>query len=87
LWAYTDRPGVQVYTASQLTDDLTGTSGRPYGPGTAFALETQAFPDAPNHLGQPGWPPVVLRPGQELRTRTTYKFTVAGPELAERVRF
>jgi hypothetical protein len=29
----------------------------------------------------------VLRPGQVLRTRTTYKFTVAGAELEERIRF
>jgi aldose 1-epimerase len=87
LWAYTDRPGLQFYTGTHLTGALVGCSARPYGPGAGFALETQAFPDAPNHLGEAGWPSVVLRPGQVLVSRTTYKFGVAGPELAERVRF
>jgi aldose 1-epimerase len=87
LWTYTDQPGVQLYTANHLPGDLIGAGGRPYGPGAGFALETQRFPDAPNHLGERGWPSVVLRPGEVLRTRTTYKFTVAAAELAERVRF
>jgi aldose 1-epimerase len=87
LWAYTDQPGVQMYTANHLSGGLVGTSGRAYGPGHAFALETQGFPDAPNHIGESGWPSVALRPGQVLRTRTTYRFGVAGPGLAERIRF
>jgi aldose 1-epimerase len=87
LWVYTDQPGIQLYTANHLAGDLVGTSGRAYRQGDGFALETQGFPDAPNHLGDPGWPSVVLRPGQVLRSRTTYKFAVAGPELAERIRF
>jgi aldose 1-epimerase len=87
LWVYTDQPGLQLYTANHLAGDLVGTSGRAYGPGAGFALETQAFPDAPNHIGEPGWPSVVLRPGDVLTSQTTYRFTVAGPEFAERIRF
>jgi aldose 1-epimerase len=87
LWVYTDQPGVQCYTANHLAGDLVGTSGRAYGPGAGFALETQAFPDAPNHLGDPRWPSVVLRPGQAMVSRTTYRFGVAGPEVAERILF
>ena len=87
LWVYTDRPGVQLYTGGHLTDALVGSGGRPYGPGAGFALETQAFADAPNHVGEAGWPTVVLRPGEVLVSRTTYKFAVAGPELADRIRF
>ena len=87
LWVYTDQPGLQMYTANHLSDELFGPSGRPYGPGAGFALETQHFPDSPHHIGEPGWPSVVLRPGDVLRSRTTYKFGVAGPELADRVRF
>jgi aldose 1-epimerase len=87
LWAYTDQPGVQLYTANFLVGDLVGTGGRAYRQGDAFALETQHFADSPHHLGDPAWPSVVLRPGQVLRTRTTYKFTVAGAELEERIRF
>lgn len=87
LWTYTDRPGVQLYTSNHLAGDVVGTSGRLYRPGDAFALETQLFPDAPNHLGEPGWPDPVLRPGRVLVSRTTYRFTVAGAELGERIRF
>jgi aldose 1-epimerase len=87
LWTYTDQPGVQLYTSNFLAGDLAGTSGRSYRQGDAFALETQHFPDSPNHIGDSRWPSVVLRPKEVLRTRTTYKFTVAGPEVAERVRF
>jgi aldose 1-epimerase len=87
LWTYTDQPGLQLYPANHLAGDLIGTGGQPYGPGAGFALETQRFPDGPNHIGEPGWPAVVLRPGEEWRSRTTYTFGVAGAELAERVRF
>jgi aldose 1-epimerase len=87
LWTYTDQPGVQFYTSNFLAGELVGTSGRAYGQGDAFALETQHFADSPHHIGDPRWPSVVLRPGHALRTRTTFRFTVAGPELAERVRF
>lgn len=87
LWTYTDQPGVQFYTSNFLAGELIGTSGRAYGRGAAFALETQHFADSPHHIGDPRWPSVVLRPGQVRRSRTTFKFTVAGPELGERVRF
>lgn len=87
LWTYTDQPGLQLYTANYLAGDLVGKGGRAYRQGDAFALETQRFPDGPNHIGEPGWPAVVLRPGEEWRSRTTYKFGLAGDELGERVRF
>ena len=87
LWTYTDQPGVQMYSGNHLAGDLVGTGGRPYGRGDAFALETQRFPDGPNHIGEAGWPDVVLRPGAEWRSRTTYRFGVADGGLAERVRF
>jgi aldose 1-epimerase len=87
LWTYTDQPGVQLYTANSLVGDLVGTGGRAYRQGDGFALETQHFPDAPNHIGEGRWPSVVLRPGEVLRTRTTFKFGVAEPAFAEGVRF
>ena len=87
LWTYTDQPGLQLYTGNHLTGELVGSGGRAYGEGGGFALETQRFPDAPSHIGEPQWPSVVLRPGDVLRARTTYKFGVAGPELADRIRF
>jgi aldose 1-epimerase len=87
LWTYTDQPGMQVYTGNFLAGELLGTSGRPYQRGAGFALETQHFPDSPHHIGDPGWPSVVLHPGEELRTRTAYRFGLAGPGLAARIRF
>ncbi|MGN6868937.1 MAG: aldose epimerase family protein [Solirubrobacteraceae bacterium] len=87
LWTYTDQPGMQVYTGNVLAGELIGTGGAAYRRGDGFALETQHFPDSPNHIGDPAWPSVVLRPGEELRTRTTYRFGVAEPEQAERIRF
>jgi aldose 1-epimerase len=87
MWVYTDRPGIQLYTSNNIAGDLVGTSGRVYRQGDAFALETQLFPDSPNHLGEAGWPDPVLRPGQLVVTRTSYRFTVAGAELAARIRF
>jgi aldose 1-epimerase len=87
LRTHTDQPGIQVYTGNFLAGELIGTSGRAYQRGAGFALETQHFPDSPNHIGDAGWPSVVLRPGQELRTRTAYRFGVAAPEFAARIRF
>jgi aldose 1-epimerase len=87
VWTYTDQPGLQVYTGNFLVGELAGPSGEAYRQGAGFALETQHFPDSPHHIGDPAWPSVVLRPGQVMRTRTAYRFGVAGPELAERIRF
>ena len=87
LWAYTDQPGMQVYTGNFLVGELVGTGGEAYREGAGFALETQHFPDSPHHIGDPAWPSVVLRPGEVFVSRTTYRFGVAGPEFASRVRF
>jgi aldose 1-epimerase len=87
LWAYTDQPGLQMYTANRLAGDLIGTGGQAYRRGAGFALETQHFADSPNHIGDSRWPSVVLAPGQVLRSRTTYKFAVADAGFAERIRF
>ena len=72
LTVHTTEPGVQFYTAGQLDGSLVGPSGRHYGPGDAFTLETQHFPDSPN---QPHFPSTVLRPGQEYSSTTVYTFS------------
>jgi aldose 1-epimerase len=79
LWTYTTEPGVQVYTGNFLVGDLVGTSGHSYRQSDAFTLETQHFPDTPHHIGDRRWPNVVLDPGQVFSSKTTYKFTTAGP--------
>jgi aldose 1-epimerase len=77
LATYTTEPGVQMYTGNFLVGDLVGTSGRTYRQSDGFTLETQHFPDTPHHIGQPGWPSVVLNPGAAFNSRTTYQFSVA----------
>ncbi len=68
----TDQPAVQFYTANFL-DGPPGKHGASYLPRSAFCLETEAFPDAPN---QPGFPSVVLRPGETYRHTLVHRFSV-----------
>lgn len=72
LDVYTTEPGIQFYSGNFLDATLVGTSGRMYRQGDGFALETQHFPDSPNH---PSFPSTVLRPGQVYRSTTIYKFS------------
>ena len=69
---FTTQPGVQLYTANHLNGTLSGPSGRPYGKHSAFCLETQHYPDSPNH---PNFPSTVLRPGQTYHQVTVFKFS------------
>ncbi len=87
LWTYTDQPGVQMYTGNFLVGDLIGTGGRTYRQGDGFTLETQHYPDAPNHIGQPGWPSVVLGPGSTFTTTTAYRFGVVRAGFGRRAHF
>lgn len=73
LTVSTTEPGVQLYTGNFLTGALVGTGGRTYRQSDGFALETQHFPDSPN---QPQFPSTVLRPGEEYRSTTVFRFTV-----------
>lgn len=68
----TTQPSLQVYTGNQLDGTLTDRGGRSLGPRTGIALECQAYPDAPN---QPGFPSAVLRPGEEYRATTVWRFS------------
>jgi aldose 1-epimerase len=70
----TDRPGLQVYTCNFQDGSHYGTSGRSYRQGDGIALETQLFPDGPHHVGEPGWPDPVLRPGETARSSTVWRF-------------
>ena len=75
LRTFTDQPGVQLYTGNFLVGDLVGPSGRTYRQTDAFTLETQHYPDTPHHIGQPGWPSVVLLAGHTFSSTTTYAFS------------
>jgi aldose 1-epimerase len=72
LEIYTTEPGVQFYSANFLDGSITGKQGRVYKRHYAFCLETEHFPDSPNH---PSFPSTILRPGQTYHSRTTYKFS------------
>lgn len=74
LEVLTTEPGLQLYVGNLLDASLVCPSGRPYGPGAGLALETQHFPDSPNH---PDFPSVVLRPGERFASTTIYRFGVA----------
>lgn len=68
----TNEPGAQLYTSNWFRGEITGKSGRKYFKHAAFAFETQHFPDSAN---QPGFPDVVLRPGDMYLSKTTWKFS------------
>jgi aldose 1-epimerase len=72
LEVLTEEPGIQFYSGNFLDGTLVGTSGRTYRQGDGLALETQHFPDSPNH---PNFPSTVLRPGDRYDTTTVYRFS------------
>ena len=74
LEIHTTEPGIQFYSGNFLDGSLFGTSKRWYRQSDGFALETQHFPDSPNH---PDFPSTVLRPGEQYRSTTTYTFSIA----------
>jgi aldose 1-epimerase len=71
LDCFTTEPAVQVYTSNGLNGSVVGSSGTTYRQTEAFTLETQHFPDSPN---KPNFPSTELRPGQEFRSTTIYRF-------------
>jgi aldose 1-epimerase len=70
---YTDQPGLQVYSGNFMQAANTFNNGVKDSFRTAFAMETQHYPDAPN---QPAFPSTVLKPGQHYHTSSEYKFSV-----------
>jgi aldose 1-epimerase len=73
LEVLTTEPAIQFYAGNFLDASIYGPSGRAYRQGDGFCLETQHYPDSPNH---PGFPSTVLRPGETYRTKTVFKFTL-----------
>jgi len=68
---YTTEPAVQLYTGNNLNGSLTGINGFKYEKYAGFCLETQHFPDSPNH---PNFPSTLLRPGEKFQSTTIYLF-------------
>jgi len=70
---FTQEPGLQFYSGNFMQSKNTFKSGSKDDFRTAFALETQHFPDAPN---QPKFATIVLKPGQKYHTVSYYQFSV-----------
>ena len=68
---WTTEPGIQFYSGNFLDGTLTGKDGKVYQPRYGFCLETQHFPDSPNH---PSFPTTVLRKGRPYHTITIHRF-------------
>ncbi len=68
---YTTQPGIQFYSGNFLDGSIKGKGGKVYGKNYGLCLETQHFPDSPNH---PDFPNTILKPGEEYREITVYKF-------------
>lgn len=68
----TDQPGMQLYTGNFMASENKIKYGLTDLRRGAFCLETQHFPDSPNH---PDFPTTVLNPGEVFRSRTIYKFS------------
>ncbi len=74
LTVTTTEPGVQFYTGNFLDGSLTGAGGTKYAKNDGLCLETQHFPDSPNH---PAFPSTELKPGQTFHSETVFTFGVA----------
>lgn len=74
LEIHTDQPGIQFYSGNYLDGTIIGHGGKPYPLRSGLCLETQVFPDSPNHQGQEGWKSCVLRSGDVYTHKTVHKF-------------
>jgi len=72
LKVLTTEPGLQLYTGNFLDGSITGKEGRVYNRRFAFCLETQHFPDSPNHAA---FPSTELKPGQKFHSVTVFEFS------------
>ncbi len=73
MTVHTDQPGMQFYSGNFMDGTDKGKYGEVHNFRTGIALETQHFPDSPNH---PEFPTTVLRPGEVYTQHTVYTFSV-----------
>jgi aldose 1-epimerase len=69
---FTTEPAVQFYSGNFLDGSIKGKSGRLYQKHAGFCLETQHYPDSPNH---PEFPTTVLSPGLDHKSISVYRFS------------
>ena len=68
---YTSQPSIQVYSGNSLTGELTGHNGLKYSKHSAICLETQHYPDSPNH---PEFPSTLLKAGDKYEYEAKFVF-------------
>jgi len=73
LEVYTTQPGLQLYTANSHNGKIIGKNGIAYNQYNSVCLETTYFPNSPN---VPEFPSTVLRPNEEFKSTTIYKFSL-----------
>ena len=73
LEVLTTQPGMQFYSGNFLDGSLVGRNRVTYVKYAGLCLEPQHFPDAPNHSS---FPSTVLRPGEEYKQTTVFRFSV-----------
>jgi len=72
---WSTQPGVQFFTANdEVVEGIFGKGGAKYPCHGGFCLETQHFPDSPNHEH---FPPTHLVPGKIYKESCSYRFTAA----------
>lgn len=69
---FTTEPAIQFY-AGNFLNGIKGKDGAVYNKYNGLCLETQHFPDSPNH---PDFPSTILLPGEVYRHLTVHKFSV-----------
>ncbi len=69
---FTTEPGIQFYAGNFLDGSITGKVGKVYHKHYGFCLETQHFPDSPNHAH---FPSTILRPGEQYQSLTIHRFS------------
>jgi aldose 1-epimerase len=70
---YTTEPGIQFYSGNFMNGTVKGKTGKIYMYRAGLALETQHFPDSPNH---DNFPTTVLNPGEKYKQLVALKFKV-----------
>jgi aldose 1-epimerase len=69
----TTEPAMQFYGGNFFDGKTKGKEGKPLNYRASFALETQHYPDSPNH---PNFPSTILSPGEKYEHVCIYKFGV-----------
>jgi len=72
LRVLTDEPAIQFYSGNFLDGSVKGKGGTSYPIHSGLCLETQHYPDSPNH---PDFPTTELKPGERYHTVTVYSFS------------